>query len=625
MQIKPTKPGTKAKQDKTIDELVQLYEKKYNKKLNKLERMIVLGQIALYKDSDKSEAKAKVRGSDRGPSLRDTSVLTTDPEKVKTALEKSYGVLDEQAQYAVEARTTAKEFTRVAGEYQKALRPLTAAFRGLSDMGMGDIDDKARDIAESLDQADRLVTEYKVALGFVVTEANNLQKTVLEIRERNWVRTAEEARGLPVLTSEQLKAVENAEKKLADTVQKANDYGQSKTNQITTLIREMSAKIIAWRKGKEFNKNVDRFETLANGAVSTANTVNAEPLSHTALQGIHALIHASCDGLKLLRNTIKASELNAQGKGDIDKLLDQLKGDDFIQWKLDMIQMGLRWVTEPLGFVPTAGELIRSAVDAAVAAVIGIIKDAAKSQAKDALKNSIPTVKKTITEVLREKTEEGAKNAAKAIYEEAQDKALELGDVMDKLSKGPEGVAEVIVGSVIKIAGEALSPLLEKVIPSMKMLDKEQIKSDLAASRKAAVDMNAKAKKMASIQTTFTLDDNKVKARTKDVILGLTEGKTAPWLLILSPELKKSGGYALLVGAGHDPASEKFADTLLEAGHGWEGTVTAGSTGKVYFDCDDPKAREGIKSYWNNYSGISERELQLGSRKPKVKIPTRKN
>jgi hypothetical protein len=642
---KGKKVRTKAKEDLAIEELVKLYEKKYNKQLNSLEALIVRAQIALHKEGDTAVAKARVRGGDRGGRFEDIS-FDTDEGRVQEASDRAWQRIAEQKEVADEARAKSKSFFRMAEQYQLVLRKLEGSFRHLATGGLGPVDDKASAIAADLHEADQQIALYKLALAGVEQAADQFDKTVQEIRDRGLLESVQEAKAVPAMTLESLKALDNAQKKLADTIEAVNAFGQTSAGKIEGLILDIASKIVAWRASKDFNQNVDTFESLANGTVTAVNALNAEPMSHSALQGIHALIHGACDGIKLLRNLYKRKKLQALGKGDINKVLNELKADDFIQWKCDMVQMSLRWATEPLGFVPHAGEVIRSAVDAAVKSCIDIIRKAAEDQAKrfEAAKKLPPgsppppkedfsaliaDFESNLLQAAKAEAQKLAEAAAETIWEEAKDKLAELGGhVANVLKDGADAVPNLIVGSIIKILSSAVKPLLARLMPEMKMIDKKVLMDSVASARTEASDMNARAGAMKNLrqETRYTLDEDKLISMGKAAALGLGEGDSAPWVLIQGDVLQKTGGFALMIGADHDEANKRYVEQMVDSGFGWSGTVTAGQTKSglfkqnLYFDCLDlPKDKQAeVKKFFTKYMTLdSKRSFNPGPRPPK--------
>jgi hypothetical protein len=589
-----TKPRSKVSKDKTIDELFELYKKTHSSETNPVRLMLVKAELALrYKGKDKSEARAKVRGENRGPDLSDTSNFNTDPQAVQRALAESWELLDEEAEHAAEARTTAKEYLKAAEAYQLALRPLKSAFEGVSEFGIPDVDKSARKIVEMLGEADRMVPGYKLALARVIQDADELDLTLTALRENDWIQTVEEAKGIPTLADEQLKAVRNAQLALATNVQEIDAYAQSKAGELENLVLTITARIISWRQSKKVIKNLDRAETLLNGGLSAANTVNGEPMSHAAVQGLHMLIHAAIDATKLIYVEVQTQSMAR--KKDLDQL-DKLQADDYIQWKLDMIKMGLRWVTEPLGFIPNVGALIRKACDYAVDSVITVIQDAAKEQAQ-AFESKVPQVQQTMLDRVGERLQQGFKEMGKEGLKLAAESAAELikdGDIADP--------GEAILKLVFEVIGAPIRKLLVEVVPSMKMLDKEKIKADLADARATAEDMASRAGAIGEIEAGFTFDEAEAKKATIEAVIALDEGDTANFLMAISPELKASGGVALLVGDSHNDVNTKFVNNLVRAGHGWVGSIVAGAKGTfgqtMHMGLEDGQAQKLVEEYW---------------------------
>lgn len=508
---------------------------------------------------------------------------------------------DRETKWAQPAVESELKFQMAVVNYSVAMQPLFDALEMAKSTHVPGVKDKATKAYEALDRARTSLQPLSENASKKIDELNHFVALVEHLKAEP-PQTMAEVTAAQASFDEAIQAVRNTEDAMKRQVNAINALAKQVQTTVEANIKSMVAAAIAWRKTEDVRTGTEWVETLANGTVNAVQALDGEPLSAVALQGVHMLIKGVCDVVKLTAHGI---ETRSQNKKEVMDLLSDLEGDDFIQWKLDGIKMGLSWAAEPLGFIPNVGPLVRSCINAAVDFAIGSIKKAAEAQAaaqKRGKKLTAAQMSSEIDEVagvIQDQITNTLKN-----YIESSVEALTS---IEEYAKGAKDPAEVILSVVAGIFGPPMQKLLAKILPSMTMVDADQIRATLQGGRDAVVGLANEHLEMNKIEQRFGFDETHAKETSTRFLKDMAEGAVADVVVISSPGLESSRGVGLLIGTGHTDDNVSYAENQVQARHGHKGRVTmkskggATSRGELVFEFASPEAKTMVESYIEHY------------------------
>lgn len=595
----PEKVRIPEKDAAEVRKAVKLLEIQREGKANVLTLLSVELKLKTMSEHIRSLAEAQMRGDHRPTAelndIRksdwDQGEVTTEWQKVVTEYEST------KTKWAEPAKAKEIEFKAAVDNYSLAMQPLFDALEMAKTANIPRVNDRADKSIALLKEAQGTLPTLSAAAGKAVRDLDDFISLV-EYLKSDPPQTLPEVKGARARFAESVQECRNAEQAIKNQVQAINTLCKSLQSKIEQNIKDMVAAAIAWRKTADIREGAEWFETIANGAVEAVQVLDSEPMSAPAVQGVHMLIKGVSDLIKVGAASYKAHEL---GKTDVMTLVDDLKEDDFVQMKLDAIQMGLLWAAEPLGFIPNVGTLIRTAINTATKQIIGTLKKAAEKQGEALRKKRKLTAKDfgeeigVIQETLEECVKVEIESGVKAMSE------------LDEYIKGDKDPAGVIIDIVAAIFGPSLQTLLAKVIPDLGVTNPDTVKATLQGARNSVDTLAQKELQVSNIKLDFAYDEPAAKALSVTNLKALDKGASCTIVVAASPNFKTTRGVGLLIGDGHSSDNITYIDALVKEGSGYEGTVIlkskGGTTskGEVVFQFTDGKAKELVKSYIQHY------------------------
>jgi hypothetical protein len=575
--------------------------KKRAKTSNLAKKSAIELQLKMVSERIRSLAEAQLLGDSR-PILKSQSL--GDPAEIArewAAVLKDFG--ETETSWAKPGLASEAEFQKGIESYRKALKPLIAAFKSATSSNITGVKSKAQDVIEELSEAEGTLEPLSASSKKARVELEHFCLLVDHLRG-DPPDGLEQVNGTRASLHEAVQKVRVTQQAIKDQVTAINNLATKRQAKLESLIKEMVAAAVAWRQSKKVQQGADVFASLVNGTVSAVQALDGEPMSALALQGVHSLIKGVCDGIKVGAAAVQSVRLKQAH--DVMSLVDKVKDDDFIQAKLDLLKLGLSWLVEPLGLIPSVGTIVRSAVNIGVGGVVGTLKKAAARQAEEAQRNRgeiavnvSPEINEAV-ELIRDSTLEYVKGM--------------LGGAVKAFANPEEGAGELLLEVLGGVLGEPLQALVSRVIGEFDLVDKEQVKKTIQKGQAAVAAQAGELQKMAQINMAFGFDEQAAKALTTKNLEGLDEGQSCAVLVAGSPELTSTRGVALLIGDGHTQDNMSFVTSLVKAGHGYRGTVqmkekgSALSSGKLAFSFSDKGAEQLVESYIKHY-GTSDNRI----------------
>jgi hypothetical protein len=582
-----------------VKKAVKLLEIQREGKANVLTLLSVEVKLKAMSEHIRSLAEAQMRGDHRPTAeLDDIRKGDWDQGEVAKEWQKVVGEYEgTKTKWAVPAKASEVEFKSAVDNYSVAMQPLLDALELAKTSNIPRVEDRADKSIALLKQAQATLPPLSAAAAKAVQDLDEFIMLV-ELLKTEPPQTLPEVKGARARFAESVQECRNAELAIKTQVQAINTLCKSVQVKVEQNIKDMCAAAIAWRKTADIREGADWFQTVVNGAVEAVQVLDAEPMSAPAVQGVHMLVKGISDLIKVSAAAYKANSL---GKTDVMDLVDELNEDDFVQMKLDAIQMGLEWAAEPLGFIPNVGTLIRTAINTGTKMITGTLKKAATKQAaamrakrKLAAKDfgeEIDVIKETLEECIKQEIENGIKGLAN----------------IDEYVKGTKDPSEVIIGVVSAIFGPSLQALLAKVIPDLGLTNPDTVKATLKGARASVDTLAHQQLEISKISLDFAYDEEASKAISIQALKALDKGASCPVVVAASPNFKSTRGVGLLIGDGHSSDNVAYIDSLVKEGSGYEGTVTMknkGGTvtkGEVVFEFSDAEAKALVKSYMAHY------------------------
>jgi hypothetical protein len=406
--------------------------------------------------------------------------------------------------------------------------------------------------------------------------------------------------------------VRNTEQRLRAAAEETNKVAQGALKEIEGTTRRVASNAVAWKDTKELREKMETVEAVANGVANFANTVNPEPISNSAMAGLHMLFKGIADGIKIIAWRVKESELRdgAKTRKGLDDLVGKLDRTSWIKMETDLIVMAISWVAEPLRFIPNVG----GAIAGGIQGLSGIIGKAVEKAAEEQAAAKDKQAKKAIGKQIADSLVKDGKASLKTVLEENLKGVKDVKDYVEAVHKADVGIKEagdlasLCTSLAMAVFGDTLSTLISKSFGELSLLDPEQMKKDLADSRASVDGVKDAWLKVATIKVNFGYDEAAVKATNKAALKALAEGESTMVFVAYSQEAFPFSA-AVLIGGGHTSENRLLVESLIQNKQGFEGEVTMtakGSTlppshGKLTFEFSDPKAMEYVQLYMANY------------------------
>jgi hypothetical protein len=564
---------------------------------DRIEKLAV--EIRLWKLSDhvRSEAKRVRKGETRpGQELPTKADAEDEVAQEWARIFAEYKKTKET--WADPALESEKQIQAAVDSYSEAMNPLMKAFEDAQKSNIPAVKGQAGKAVAKLKEAQSSLGPLKAdctAAVAALTDFSDLV-TVLEIEPPQTLR---EIKGVQARYNEAIQKVRRSELALTNQVTAINAKAGQWEKDLESLIREMVAAAVAWAQNEDVKTGAEVVASLLNGTISAVQALDSEPMSALAVQGLHSLVKGLCDGVTVASAGIRSLKLKSKDE-DVMKLLDKLDADAFVQMKLDLFMMGFTWLTEPLGLIPNVGSIVRGVLNSAVGHLVEVLKKAAENQAEE----------------LRVKKGGKAKDEIEKAADTFKAQALEMLKValegaVEAFAK-PEEAVGFVIDMVDAALGDPLHELLAKWVGDFDLVDKDQIKETVSKGRKAVVDGTTKMKAMASIQVNFGFDEREA-FNTSVLNLGALakKGDSRGVVIVASPELK-AAGVALLIGEdGYTDDHKSFVKSLMDARHGFKGTVTVKSEkgtlqkGELVFTFPDDQGEKWMKDYIKHWKGLT--------------------
>lgn len=596
-----------------VKKAMKLLQKAQDNKDNVLTMIAVEIKIKALSERIRSLAEAELRGENRlNMQLGEAAKIKWDPAEVDKEWDKTYKKFQERkTKWAEPAKEKEVQFRAAVKNYGVAMDPLFTALKTAKSSKVPGVEDKAEKSIALLNQARNTLPPLLEAANKAVFELDDFL-TLMATLEAAPPESLPEVKGAQARMDEAVQKVRNAEEAIQKQVSSVNTLCARLQGEVQKLIRDMVAAAIAWAETKEVREGTEWFEAVANGSVEAVQALDSEPLSAVAVQGLHMLVKGVSDGIKLSAWGIQTARTKKTASSkDTDQVialvgrLDE-KGigeDAFVKMKLDAIQMGISWVAEPLGFIPNAGTLVRTAVNGVTKVIIEALKDAAKKQAAamrtkrglkpDEVHEEIELIEKTVTGTVQSALENGIKTYKK--WDEFVDGAKRL------------EAAEVALSAAMAVFGPAISAMLAKVIPDLGVTNPDTIKDSLRGARDSVADLAKKTQSLVAVKLDFAYDESAAKASSTKALKDLPKGKSLKILVAASKEFKTTRGVGLLVGDDHTSDNFGMIDSLIREGSGFAGTVTMKdkggtlSKGEIVLEFSDARAKKLVKDYFEHY------------------------
>jgi hypothetical protein len=572
-------------------------------------------EFSLWRMSDhvRSEAKRVRKGETRPgqdlPQGQDAPFDEVDAawEKILEEYEKT------KVTWADPALETEQEFQKAVSNYSKAMEPLIAAFQKAQTSHIPAVEGKAKTAAAKLMDAQRSLDPLKAACTEAVAALTAFTQLVDEVLKKIPPDTMAEVKGTQARYNEAIQRVRRAEEALKNQVVAIDAKAAQWEKELERLIKEMVAAAIAWAQTENVRTGVDVVSALLNGTVSAVQTLDGEPMSALAVQGVHSLIKLVCDGVTVGAAGIQSLRVKSKDK-DVLVLLDKLEADAFVQMKCDLFMIGFTWLTEPLGLIPSVGAIVRGVINTLVGHLVESIKKAAQVQAKALEKQKNPPKPDDLPEEVK---------VALGVF---KDEALTLlkqtlESVVEFAAKPEEKALEFILDLVNAALGPPLHELLGRVIGTIDLVDKDAVKATVQSGRDAVLEGAKEVQGMLKIEISFGFDEQEAFNLT---VLNLGElvdkGDSSDVVVIASDELT-AAGVAILVGENRYTKDHKsFVQSLMDDKKGYKGTVVVKSPekgvlqkGELVFNFSDGEAQRWIKDYIKHWKGITSKAVSYKS------------
>jgi hypothetical protein len=582
-----------------VRKAVKLFEIQRQGKANVLTLLATEVKIKAMSEHIRSLAEAQMRGDHRPTKeLNDIRKVDWDPGEVTAKWKKVVADYETtKTKWAEPAKATDLLFKAAVDNYSLAMQPLFDALEMAKTANIPRVNDRADKSIALLKEAQGTLPPLSAAAAKAIEDLDQFIM-LMELLKTDPPQTPDEVEGARARFVESVQECRNADLAIQKQVQAINTLCKSLQVKIEQNIKDMVAAAIAWRNTADIREGAGWFETIANGAVEAVQVLDSEPMSAPAVQGIHMLVKGISTTITLSAAAYEAHQL---GKTDVMDLVDSLKEDDFVQMKLDAIQMGLEWAAEPLGFIPNVGTLIRTAINIGTKQITGTLKKAAAKQAEAMQKKrklaakdfseEIDVIQETLEECIKQEIENGIKGLAN----------------IDEYVKGSKDPTEVILGVVAAIFGPSLQAMLAKVIPDLGLTNPDTVKATLKGARASVDTLGHQQLEISKISLDFAYDEAASKVISVQALKALGTGESCSVVVAGSPQFKSTRGVGLLIGDGHSDDNVAYIVSLVKEGSGYEGTVTmknkggTASKGEVVFQFSDSKAKELVKSYVQHY------------------------
>jgi hypothetical protein len=615
MTFDPTKIRDLEKDDKKTKEAKKLYKKQKElqdahtkaailKKIALATKLQVVDvQLQMTGAHARTEARRLQKGEDRPLNLP-TGGSTDDPVAVKQAWARNYPEYEKtKTTWAVPALESEKQLQKAASSYAKAMEPLIAAFQKAQTTNIPAVQGKAEEATEKLKTAQGSIETLKGNCSKAVEELEGFIGLIDLLNKDDPPGTLKEVKDTQATYLETVQRLRRTEQDLKDQVIAIDAKSKEWQKDLEGLIKAMVTAAIAWDKTNAVGDGVDLVGSLLNGTVAAVQTLDSEPLSAVAVQGVHMGIKGLCDTIRLAAAGIKGLQIKGK-KQDVLILLDDLNADAFVQMKLDLFIMGFTWLTEPLGFIPNVGALVRGTINSLVGQLVKTLKQKATYQATELKQQksgqAVDEFKKGLKEV-----GEGFKELAKS------EVAAALEGIVEAIAKPEEKLLEFILGLVTEALGVPMQHLLARVLGDFDLVDADAVKATVQSGRDAVDAGQKKVQKMLKIEM-VGFDEREAYNLTVMNIGKLSKKGASCDVIVVASEELKAAGVALLVGDDLYTENHKaFVTSLLDADHGFKGTLTLTKAKSVFqnaeltFTFTDKQAEKWIEEYKDAWKGLT--------------------
>jgi hypothetical protein len=291
---------------------------------------------------------------------------------------------------------------------------------------------------------------------------------------------------------------------------------------------------------------------------------------------------------------------------DVLETLKGLEPDSFVQMKVDLLEEGLTWLAEPIGYAPAVGAHLREAIVAVVEMAADVVREVVEEQVeafktKKAVARGVVAagqakVESKLVEGFTEQLSTGAKLFG-AVVEAADD-----------VSKIDGLIAELLK----QLCGPALKKLVAKVMGDLQFADKDQIRESVQGARNAIDDLAKKQLNVQSVKLDYAFDEDAAKTLNVSLLATLRRaqrGEQIAFYVAASDVFKTTRGVALLLGDDHSDDNKQVVLDMMRQNRGYRGTMTRASSSKeLHVNCD-PQAKDWVKDYFKHYS--SELDVKL--------------
>jgi hypothetical protein len=564
-------------------------------------------------------AKAEYRGE---RSLSQKKVSTVSQNEAKQWWEGAVKKFKEDP-WVPQALAAAEELEKLVPPYIDGVENVAKSFDGLAKQHIGSVDSKAKKVAAELRESKADLKTLMAAVTRAVSELKDYGQLgeLLAAQEPPQDNVQREAYSVQIANGTQ--KCRRADQELQRTVQVVNQLCIARADRLRELIKEIVTAAIAWRKTESFRKGAKTVQSVANGLVEVSQLVNPEPISATAVQGLHMLFKGICDGATLIAAAVKSSELS---KEDLDDLLDKLNPDDIVQRKIDLIVMAISWAAEPLGFIPCFGTLLRSCVNAVTEAISGTIKKAAEKQAAAQTKSKAqqqgnqppPNVSEDV-EMIKKLGAETVEGVANELFDGLGEGAQHIHAAIQGSAdlEVKCGVAEFAISVGMALFGPAVQEAVADAIGTMDLVDKDQIKAKLQETRDNLASNSGKCTDIQKYKITFACDLEDVRKKNRDAIVALKTSTSAITVKIgIAASLTETSGVILLIGEDHADDTMKFFKVLEDANVTHSGTVKYQKNRVLpdtvqFSGLPEDLVRDYVKAYGTGDNRITGRALEF--------------
>jgi hypothetical protein len=612
----PTKIRDLEKDDKRTKEAKKLYKKQaelkdeHTKKalLEKIalatKLQVVDVQLQMTGAHARSEARRMLKGEERSTNLP-TGGSTDDPVAVKQEWARIYPeYVKTKNTWAVPALDSEKQFQKTVSNYSKAMDPLIKAFQKAQTTNIPAVKGEAEEATEKLQAAQGSLEKLKENCAKAVVELEGFIG-LIEFLKDEPPGTFVEIKSTQGTYNESIQKVRRTEQDLKDQVIAIDAKSKEWQKDLESLIKAMVTAAIAWDKTKKVGDGVEVVGGLLNGTVAAVQTLDSEPMSALAVQGVHMGIKALCDTIRVSAAGIKVLMIRAE-KQDVLVLLDDLNADAFVQMKLDLFIMGFTWLTEPLGFIPNVGALVRGTINTLVGQLVKTLKAKAEYQAKELKQQKSGKAVDEFKESLKE-----VGNGFRELAVAGVAKALE--GIVEAIAKPEEKLLQFILGLVNEALGVPMQKLLARVLGDFDLVDADAVKETVQSGRDAVDAGQKKVQKMLKIEMNFGFDEKDAYSLTVMNLGKLSKKGDSSQVIVVASEELKAAGVALLIGDDLYTKDQKaFVTSLLEAEHGFKGKVELtkekkGVFGKaeLVFTFTDKQAEKWIREYKEHWKGLT--------------------